>query len=174
MCRVLVVDDEPDNVSVLSCSLELTAGWTTLTASSGREGIQAAIEHQPDVILLDAMMPELDGPSTLGAIKATPEISHIPVVLLTGRACSRDQDRFGQCALPVSSQTPSTPSRLRIRSSSRLRHPPPLVWACRNYSAVTTLVARTCKTAAWSSRYRSYPDTSWSQSADRVRHDRSK
>ena len=61
---ILLIDDEPDIRAVVELSLGSLAGWDVLTAGSGADGIELAAARQPDVILLDVMMPELDGPAT--------------------------------------------------------------------------------------------------------------
>ena len=64
------------------------------TANSGAQGLARAIEHQPDAILLDVMMPGMDGPSTFRELRKNPATSHIPVLLLTAKVQSSDQRRF--------------------------------------------------------------------------------
>jgi CheY-like chemotaxis protein len=59
--RILIVDDEEDVRAITKLGLEMGAGWTVLTASSGLEAIAVASSEQPDVILLDVMMPDMDG-----------------------------------------------------------------------------------------------------------------
>ena len=61
---ILVIDDEDDIREVAALSLETVAGWQVFTANSGTQGLARAIEHQPEAILLDVMMPGMDGPST--------------------------------------------------------------------------------------------------------------
>jgi CheY-like chemotaxis protein len=82
--RVLLVDDEDDIREVAQVSLEMTAGWEVLTAGSGNEGLATAAAEQPDAILLDMMMPDMDGPTTFQSLRANQSTQHIPVVLLTG------------------------------------------------------------------------------------------
>jgi two-component system cell cycle response regulator len=80
--RVLVVDDLPTNVKVLEA--KLTADYfTVITATSGKEALAAAKESAPDIILLDVMMPEMDGFETCQRLKADTETAHIPVVMVT-------------------------------------------------------------------------------------------
>ncbi len=92
--RVLIIDDEDDIREVAALSLEATAGWTILTASSGREGIETAAREKPDAILMDVMMPEMDGPTTFKHLQANAATAHIPVVLLTAKVQGVDQRRF--------------------------------------------------------------------------------
>jgi len=94
MRRVLIIDDEDDIREVAALSLEATADWTILTASSGRDGIATAQKEQPDAILMDVMMPEMDGPTTFRHLQADATTRHIPVVLLTAKVQGVDQRRF--------------------------------------------------------------------------------
>jgi CheY-like chemotaxis protein len=92
--RVLVIDDEDDIREVAQLSLEMTTGWEISAASSGAEGIAAAAREKPDAILLDVMMPEMDGPTTFRHLRDDPATAHIPVILLTAKAQSSDRSRF--------------------------------------------------------------------------------
>jgi two-component system, OmpR family, alkaline phosphatase synthesis response regulator PhoP len=92
--RVLVIDDEDDIREVAQLSLEMTTGWEISAASSGAEGIAAANRDPPDAILLDVMMPEMDGPTTFRRLRDDPATAHIPVILLTAKAQSSDRARF--------------------------------------------------------------------------------
>jgi len=83
--RVLVVDDEDDIREVAQLSLEIMAGWEVWSAASGEEGIRIAATMQPDVILLDVMMPDMDGPTTFQQLRANPATRDIPVILLTAK-----------------------------------------------------------------------------------------
>jgi CheY-like chemotaxis protein len=66
-------------------SLETVAGWDVMLANSGKQGIERASTEQPDAILLDVMMPEMDGPTTLLKLKASGSTSHIPVLAADGQ-----------------------------------------------------------------------------------------
>ncbi len=94
MRRILIIDDEEDIREVAALSLEATAGWQILTASSGAKGIEIAIAEQPDAILMDVMMPGVDGPTTFRHMQQNPEIASIPVLLLTAKVQGVDQRRF--------------------------------------------------------------------------------
>jgi len=94
MRRVLIIDDEDDIREVAALSLEATAGWQVYTAGSGAQGIEVAIAEQPDAILMDVMMPGVDGPSTFRQMQQIPAIVHIPVVLLTAKVQGVDKRRF--------------------------------------------------------------------------------
>ncbi len=80
---VLVVDDVPDNLSVLHDALD-ESGYTVLVATSGEAALQRAKQALPDIILLDAMMPGMDGFEVAKRLKAMPETAHIPIIFMTG------------------------------------------------------------------------------------------
>ena len=92
--KVLIIDDEDDIREVAALSLESVAGWDVVTANSGSQGVARAMEHQPDAILLDVMMPGMDGPSTFRELRKHPATAKIPVLLLTAKVQSSDQRRF--------------------------------------------------------------------------------
>ncbi len=92
--RILIIDDEDDIREVAALSLESVAGWEVFTASSGTQGMARAIEHKPDAILLDVMMPGMDGPTTFRELRKNPATAKIPVLLLTAKVQSSDQRRF--------------------------------------------------------------------------------
>ncbi len=92
--RILIVDDEDHIREVAATTLELIGGWEVLTAENGLEGIARAEAEQPDAILLDVMMPDLDGPSAFARLQAAPVTSHIPVILLTAKVQPSDRDRL--------------------------------------------------------------------------------
>ena len=80
---VLIVDDVPDNLSVLHDALD-ESGYTVLVATSGEAALQRAAQVVPDIVLLDAMMPGMDGFEVARRLKATPATAHIPIVFMTG------------------------------------------------------------------------------------------
>ena len=92
--RVLLIDDEDDVREVAQISLEMVANWDVLTASSGAEGVLRAAADQPDAIVLDVMMPGMDGSATFSRLQANPATRHIPVVLLTAKILDPLIDRF--------------------------------------------------------------------------------
>ncbi len=94
MRRILIVDDEDDIREVAALSLEATAGWQILTASSGAEGMAVAAQQHPDAILMDVMMPGQDGPTTFRSMQGQPDIAGIPVLFLTAKVQGVDQRRF--------------------------------------------------------------------------------
>jgi two-component system alkaline phosphatase synthesis response regulator PhoP len=94
--HLLLIDDDDDIREVASLSLEMTQGWTITTASGGAAGITLAGTCAPDAILLDVMMPDVDGPSTLLALQAQEGTQSIPVIFLTAKVQAADRDRFLQ------------------------------------------------------------------------------
>lgn len=92
--KILIIDDEEDIREVAALSLETVAGWDVLVAGSGAAGIAKARENHPDAILLDVMMPGMDGPTTFRELRAIPETAGIPVILLTAKVQAADQKRF--------------------------------------------------------------------------------
>ena len=92
--RILIIDDEDDIREVAALSLETVANWEVITANSGRAGIESAAKEQPDAILLDVMMPEMDGPTTFQELRKRAETAGIPVLLLTAKVQGADQRRF--------------------------------------------------------------------------------
>ncbi|MFT5563762.1 MAG: DNA-binding response OmpR family regulator [Myxococcota bacterium] len=90
--RVLIVDDEPDVLLLCRVNLEFE-GYDVTTAADGQEGLATARSLHPDVVLLDVMMPKMDGWQVLEAIKADEVISDIPVVMLTAKVQDEDQIR---------------------------------------------------------------------------------
>jgi len=89
----LIIDDEPD-ITTYHEALLSDHGWRVQTANSGDDGIALARQNKPDVILLDVMMPERGGLSTLIGFRKDPELKAVPVVLVTGIQESLKQD-FG-------------------------------------------------------------------------------
>ncbi len=89
---LLVIDDDRDIREVARASLELVGGFTVITAESGRRGLLVAQEAKPDAIILDLMMPEMDGQETLAQLKQDPGTACIPVIMLTAKFHARKQD----------------------------------------------------------------------------------
>src|SRR5881396_1571611 len=83
--RALIIDDDRDLVRLVQRTLEFTAGWQVVTAGSGSAGIELARSAALDVILVDVMMPEMDGYEVCRRLKADPATATVPIVLLTAR-----------------------------------------------------------------------------------------
>jgi two-component system OmpR family response regulator len=84
--NILHVDDEPDIREVVQLSLALMDGWNVQSVGSGREAFSVLREAAPDLVLLDYMMPEMDGTAILAALQADPATRHIPVVFMTAKS----------------------------------------------------------------------------------------
>jgi two-component system OmpR family response regulator len=94
MIRILHVDDEPDIREVVDLSLGLDPDFTVRSCGSGKDALAVAAEWQPDFILLDVMMPVMDGPATLVELRENARTADIPVIFMTARAQAREVDRF--------------------------------------------------------------------------------
>lgn len=92
--KILIIDDEDDIREVAALSLESIANWEVVRASSGAQGLARAASEQPDAILLDVMMPGMDGPTTFRKLSEDPATAGIPVLLLTAKVQSSDQRHF--------------------------------------------------------------------------------
>jgi CheY-like chemotaxis protein len=91
---VLIIDDDDGIREVAAMSLQLVAGWEVSAASNGVDGLRQARASRPDGILLDVMMPELDGPGTLARLRADEQVGDTPVIFLTAKVQSTDRARF--------------------------------------------------------------------------------
>ena len=94
MKRVLYVDDEPDIREIAELALGLDPEFDVRTAASGAEAIAIAREWRPEIILLDVMMPGMDGPETLSQLRGHPETLHTPVAFVTARAQRNEIQNF--------------------------------------------------------------------------------
>jgi len=118
--RILIIDDEDDIREVAALSLETVAGWQVFTANCGSQGLARAIEHQPDAILLDVMMPGMDGPSTFRELRKNPATARIPVLLLTAKVQSSDQRRFADLGVEAILLKPFDPLTLSTQIATVL------------------------------------------------------
>ena len=85
LARILYVEDEPDIRAVAQMALEAVGGFAVIACSSGSEALAAAPSAQADLLLLDVMMPGMDGPSTLQALRALPATAGTPVIFMTAK-----------------------------------------------------------------------------------------
>ena len=95
-----MIDDDPDIGDVARLALEQLGPYAVVTASSGEEGLRLGREQRPDAILLDVMMPGMDGPSTLARLGDDDVLAGVPVLFLTAKAQASERDRLER--LPVS------------------------------------------------------------------------
>jgi two-component system, OmpR family, response regulator len=83
--RILCVEDEPDIQAVARMALELVGGFQVLVCGSGEQALREVQTYAPDLILLDVMMPGMDGPGTLQALRALPDVAAVPVAFMTAK-----------------------------------------------------------------------------------------
>ena len=92
--KVLYVEDDPDIQLVAQMALEMVGGLSLRACSSGREAVLAALDYQPDLILLDVMMPEMDGPATLVELRKLPNTATTPVVFMTAKVQAAEVSHY--------------------------------------------------------------------------------
>lgn len=92
--RLLLIDDEEAIQTVVKFGIRLAVGWEVIVASSGPVGIETAIKELPDVILLDVMMPDMDGIDTFKVLQSIPATESIPVIFLTAKAQTSEKRQF--------------------------------------------------------------------------------
>lgn len=97
--KVLIIDDDISIRKIVEISLKAIAGWEVVSAGSGQEGLQMAQTEQPDAILLDVMMPGMDGITTLNYMQANSLTQSIPTILLTAKVSSDAKNAFAE--LPI-------------------------------------------------------------------------
>jgi CheY-like chemotaxis protein len=110
--RILAIDNEPCIQEVAQICLETIAGWQVLLASSGAEGSIVAAAEQPDAILLDLMMPGMDGIATFKQLQANPATRDIPVILLTAKVQPRDRSYYTSLGIKGQISKPFDPIAL--------------------------------------------------------------
>jgi CheY-like chemotaxis protein len=118
--HILIIDDEDDIREVASLSLETVAGWEVTAANSGPSGIRSAQDSPPDAILLDVMMPGMDGPTTFLELQKIPQTAKIPVILLTAKVQGADQKRFAELGVAAVLFKPFDPITLAQQIASAL------------------------------------------------------
>jgi CheY-like chemotaxis protein len=118
--RILIVDDEDDIREVAQVSLELVGHYEVLTAARGTDGVARARTDRPDAILLDVMMPDLDGPATLAELQADPATRDIPVLFLTAKAQTAERSRLAQLGAAGVLTKPFDPLTLASQVASTL------------------------------------------------------
>lgn len=92
--KILIIDDDEDILEVAQLTFETVSNWQVFTATSGSEGIAKAQAEQPDVILLDVMMPGMDGIATFKRLQLNTATKNISVILLTAKVQSIDKQKF--------------------------------------------------------------------------------
>lgn len=92
--RILYAEDEPDIQAVAKLALEMVGGFTVQICNNGADALQKVAGFAPDLILLDVMMPGMDGPSTLQCLRADPATAIIPVIFLTAKVQASEVARY--------------------------------------------------------------------------------
>ncbi|MDY6782920.1 MAG: response regulator [Cyanobacteriota bacterium] len=118
--RILIIDDEADIREVAQLSLEISNDWEVLTAASGQEGLQIAATEKPNAILLDVMMPDMDGPATWQHLRENPATQNIPVIFLTAKVQATEQRRYAQLGVTAVLTKPFDPVTLADRVAEAL------------------------------------------------------
>ncbi|MBI4611444.1 MAG: response regulator [Candidatus Rokubacteria bacterium] len=112
--RILVVEDQEDNRRIVR-DLLMSAGYETIEAATGEEGIALAEAHRPDLILMDIQLPGLDGYEAARRIKANPALRGIPVIAVTSYALSGDEARALEAGCDAYVAKPFSPRELLSR-----------------------------------------------------------
>ncbi|MEL6402301.1 MAG: response regulator [Leptolyngbyaceae cyanobacterium] len=123
--QILIIDDEADIREATQICLEITGQWEVLKASNGPEGIAIAKTATPDAILLDIMMPEMDGLAILQKLQENSETRKIPVIILTAKAQSSEQRQFSQLNVSSVIAKPYDPMTLSDQISTALANQRP-------------------------------------------------
>lgn len=118
--RILVVDNEQYIQEVAQICLETVAGWQVFTASSGSECLTKAAAEQPDAILLDVMMPDMDGLTTFQKLQQEAATQNIPVILLTAKIQSADRRRYAELGIKAAIAKPFEPLQLAAQVADAL------------------------------------------------------
>ena len=92
--KVMLVDDEDDIRTIGNLSLSRVGGWQTVLASSGAEALEKAALEKPDLILLDVMMPGMDGPTTFGKLRAQEATARTPIIFMTAKIQKQEVARY--------------------------------------------------------------------------------
>lgn len=92
--KILIIEDEDGLREIIQLTLEAVAGWEVVATTSGRTGIAQALVDRPDAILLDVMMPDMDGIMTFQTLQANPKTQDIPTIFLTAKARNSEHQQF--------------------------------------------------------------------------------
>jgi len=124
LSRILYVEDEPDIQQVARMALEMVGGFTVHVCSSGQEAVDTAAEFAPDLILLDVMMPGMDGPTTLKALREIDSLAKTPVAFMTAKVQPNEVEEYKQLGAINVIPKPFDPMTLSAQVSE--------VWAARD------------------------------------------
>jgi len=120
--KILIVDDEPDLVQTLRDRLEMN-GYDIVTANNGKEGLEKAVQERPNIILLDVIMPVMDGLEMLEALRKHPECKDCAVIMVTARSQRQDIVRAKVCGIQDYIVKPFDLSELIEKIENIVDHP---------------------------------------------------
>jgi DNA-binding response OmpR family regulator len=109
--KVLVVDDHPDAINILTIILQ-QGGYDTVTAKDGIEALQKIHDESPDLVLLDVMMPKMDGYEVCREVKANPETKQIPIIMLSAKTDTASKEKGYQLGAADYVVKPINPSEI--------------------------------------------------------------
>ena len=109
---ILLIDDEPNLAQVIAVCLESFKGWKVQIANSGKAGLSIVEALQPDAILLDVMMPEMDGFTVFQHLQKNVATQHIPVIFLTAKVQASDRAKFSQLNIAGAIAKPFEPLQI--------------------------------------------------------------
>lgn len=112
LTKIMYVDDDPDLRNIGRISLEKIGGYTVLTCESGEQALQFVGIFQPDLIILDVVMEDMDGPETLAAIRKLPEAVHIPAAFMTSKVSPEEMAQYRELGALGVIQKPFHPRKL--------------------------------------------------------------
>lgn len=118
--KILVVDDEPDISKLIKARME-SAGYSVFTAFDGAEALKAVKENMPDLILLDVMLPKMDGYQVCRLLKFDEKSKHIPIIMLTARAGESDKEKSVEAGADAYLTKPFQTEELLSKISSLLK-----------------------------------------------------
>jgi DNA-binding response OmpR family regulator len=120
--KILVVDDEPDTIELISFNLQ-SAGYDVITAADGAEALRKARRHTPDAVVLDLMLPELDGLEVCKVLRRDPATEKIPILMLTAKAAEMDRIVGLELGANDYLTKPFSPRELVLRVRNLLKRP---------------------------------------------------
>ena len=122
MARILVIDDDRSLLRMMKLMLE-KAGHESILASGGREGIQSAIDEQPDLAIVDVMMPEFNGLEVLTEIRKNPDTEQLPVIIMTANAQRFTKEEAENAGVSAFLTKPFSPTQLMSEIRKQLGEP---------------------------------------------------
>jgi len=121
--KILIVEDEDDIRTIIRLSLERLGGMAVIEACGGRAALELALSERPDAILLDVMMPELDGAATLEALRRDEVTARIPVIFLTAKALPGEVERLRSLGAVAVLTKPFDPAALAGQVRAAIEQP---------------------------------------------------